>query len=379
MKKMFLAMVLVLMMVFTVTPAFAGSGGGDGDATATINMTNNGAGGSILSPIGNSGTIQGGSVGAITNTNTANGGAGGTGGSVTGSGNSAVGNGFGNFSPEAKATVGNVSATGGAGGSATVKDVGNVSIGGGFLSKTLSPEASASANVKNDNVNVGIVAPDITNVNVNKPEFNNKNVVVTDINNKVKVDTTDVNINKNVIEKGAVKNDNVNQQKMNNDQTIAPVQTTDIVIEAPKQNLLGLPSQSVPEMNFGNGKMLDATSKLPNFAIYGIKPLKDEAIMEVISIAANIKFKNLYKKVLDDAKSICALPRTVQSGANIRYQIIRAEAQKSWSTGGNLGGGGSGLASNGLGAGSGAGSLIPSWGGTKADDLFTVIFVKVAL
>jgi len=409
MKKMLLAMVLVFVMAFVV-PAFAGSGGGDGDATATIEMTNNGAGGSILSPIGNSGTIQGGSVGAITNT--ANGGAGG---SVIGSGNSAVGNGLGNFSPEAKATVGPISnsqqqgmlnnnagtllSPSATGGSATVKDVGNVSIGGGFLSKTLSPEASASANVKNDNVNVGIVAPDITNVNVNKPEFNNKNVVVTDINNKVKVDTTDVNINKNVIEKGAVKNDNVNiqgqkqdqkqkqqqgqaqgqQQKMNNDQTIAPVQTTDIVIEAPKQNLLGLPSQSVPEMNFGNGKMLDATSKLPNFAIYGIKPLKDEAIMEVISIAANIKFKNLYKKVLDDAKSICALPRTVQSGANIRYQIIRAEAQKSWSTGGNIGGGGSGLASNGLGAGSGAGSLIPSWGGTKADDLFTVIFVKVVL
>lgn len=382
MKKMLLAMFLVLAIAVS---AFAADPHSEADATATITNSGNS---SATGGAGGTAYVAPGAVSPVISP------------VIAPVNNNLVGNGIGNFSPSAKigdvkATVGNVSATTGPiNNTVTNKDIGNVTIGGGFLSKTLSPEATATVN--NKNTNVGIVAPEITNVNVNKPEFTNVN----------KIDNTDVNINKNVIEKGAVKNDNVNiqgqkqdqkqkqqqgqvqgqQQKMNNDQVIAPIQDTNILIEAPKQNLLGLPSQSVPEMNFGNGKMLDATAKLPNFAIYGIKPLKDEAIMEVISVTANIKFKNLYKKVLDDAKSICAnggntvkLPRPAQSGINIRYQIIRAEAQKSWSTGGNLGGGGSGLAANGLGAGSGAGSLIPSWGGTKADDLFTVVFVRVII
>jgi len=424
MKKMLLVLFVVLSMVVAV-PAFADSShpgwySDDNGATAGYYGDKPGSGWVLIpssnpvAPVGgstvsgsqqqglmngNTGTIlspsaTGGSVGDVSNAQKQQ---------IENSGNSTnlIGNGIGNFSPSAKVGDVKATATGGsvinnntANPTITNKDIGNVTIGGGFLSKTLSPEATATVN--NKNTNVGIVAPEITNVNVNKPEFTNVN----------KIDNTDVNINKNVIEKGAVKNDNVNiqgqkqdqkqkqqqgqvqgqQQKMNNDQVIAPIQDTNILIEAPKQNLLGLPSQSVPEMNFGNGKMLDATAKLPNFAIYGIKPLKDEAIMEVISVTANIKFKNLYKKVLDDAKSICAnggntvkLPRPAQSGINIRYQIIRAEAQKSWSTGGNLGGGGSGLAANGLGAGSGAGSLIPSWGGTKADDLFTVVFVRVII
>jgi hypothetical protein len=132
----------------------------------------------------------------------------------------------------------------------------------------------------------------------------------------------------------------------------------------------------VPELNFGNGRMKDATKELPNFAIFGIKALGSEAIMEVLNVNANVKFKNLYQSIIDDAKSV-ASAKGFRSEAT-RYQVIRAEAQKTWTTGGNLGGAGSGLSSTGLGGASGAGSIIPQWGGTKADDLFTIIYVKVA-
>jgi hypothetical protein len=161
---------------------------------------------------------------------------------------------------------------------------------------------------------------------------------------------------------------------MNNKQTIAPVQQ--VLFESPTP-LLNTPSQSVPELNFGNGKMIDATKGLPNFAIYGIAPLGSEAIMEVINVNANVKFKNLYKAILSDAKDI-GTSKGFKS-ANVRYQVIRAEAQKTWTTGGNIGGAGSMLSTSGLSGGSGAGSIVPQFGGTKADDLFTIIFVKVAL
>jgi hypothetical protein len=151
-----------------------------------------------------------------------------------------------------------------------------------------------------------------------------------------------------------------------------------INIEAQKQNLIGLPSLgSVPELNFGSGRMKDVTSTMPNFAIFGIKKYAGELIMDVLNVNANVKFKNYFKAVIDDAKDLAAAKGF--KSKEVRIMVICAEAQKSWNTGGNIGGGGSGLASNGLGGGSGAGSLVPSFGGTKADDLFTIIFVKVAL
>jgi len=328
MKKMLLVFFVVLAMVVSV-PAFAADVEIDNSPGAVGNKGTISAPITTFSPsaVGVAGNVVGIAPGGVVLS--PSGGAGGAGGSVIGSGNSAVGNGIGNFSPsssakigDVKATVGNVSATGGnvtnnntnkiETGAVKNTNTVDVNIGGGFLSKTLSPEATANQ-----------------------------------------------------------------QQKMNNDQVIAPTQTTDIKIEAPKQNLLGLPSQSVPELNFGNGRMKDATSDLPNFAIYGIKPLKSEAISAVLSVNANVKFKRLYQAILDDAAAVANGGK--KTLADVRYQIIQAEAQKSWSTGGNIGGGGSGLTTNGLGGGSGSGSLVPSFGGTKADDLFTVIFVKVVL
>jgi hypothetical protein len=58
--------------------------------------------------------------------------------------------------------------------------------------------------------------------------------------------------------------------------------------------------------------------------------------------------------------------------------VIRAEGQSTFTTGGNLGGGGSALSATGLSGVSGAGSIIPQWGSTKADDRFTLLFIRVA-
>lgn len=158
-----------------------------------------------------------------------------------------------------------------------------------------------------------------------------------------------------------------------NDQVIAPNQ--EVTFKSPTQ-LLAPPSQGVPELNFGNGKMKDVTGELPNFAMYGIKRLGTEPILRVLNVNANVKFKNLYKEILEDAKDV--VNGNGNHSSDIRYQVIRAEAQKSWTTGGNIGGAGSGVATSGLAGGSMAGSVIPQWGGTKADDLFTIIFVRVA-
>jgi len=159
-----------------------------------------------------------------------------------------------------------------------------------------------------------------------------------------------------------------------NFQNISPSQN--VSFKSPTQ-LLPMPSQIIPEINFGSGKMVDATASLPNFAIYGIKKLGAESIREVLNVNANVKFKNLYEAVLSDAKDIANGGKKTLS--DVRYQIVRAEAQKTWTVGANLGAGTSILSSTGASGGSGAGSLGPAWGGTKADDLFTIIFVKVAV
>lgn len=182
---------------------------------------------------------------------------------------------------------------------------------------------------------------------------------------------TDVNTNTNVNTFIPV---NTNIQGQANFQNISPEQT--VTFKSPTQ-LLAPPSQGLSELNFGNGKMTDAKSTLPKFAIYGIKYLEGEAVREVLSVNANVKFKNLYASILDDAKNIAAAKGFKSS--EVRLQVIRAEAQKTWASGGNLGGAGSGVALSGLAGGSMAGSIIPQWGGTKADDLFTIIFVKVSL
>lgn len=294
-----------------------------------------------------------------TNTQTATGGAGGAGGSVT---NTQIG---GTFAPTFNPTN-------------TVKPEINTNIGNGI--GNFSPKATiekGAVDIDNTNKN--------TNVNVNKPV----NIVDTDIKNTNKQGQSQSNTNTfnpvNTNTQGQdqsqgqkQKQNQVQDQKQGqnqvNDQTIAPVQ--EVTFKSPTQ-LMNAPSQMVPELNFGTGRMKDVTFTMPNFAIYGIKKYAGEMILDVLNVNANVKFKNYYKAILSDAKDLAGAKGF--NSAEVRIQVICAEAQKTWTTGGNLGGAGSVVSATGLGGGSGAGSIIPNWGGTKADDLFTIIFVKVAV
>jgi hypothetical protein len=335
MKKYLLALILVLVMV---VPVFAGSGP-DPD-----NHSNTGPNSGVQNT-GSNAVIQ--QANPVINATGGAGGAGGLGGSATilpGAIVNSVEPTL-NYNPTFNPTnkVDN-----------KVNVDTNVGNNVGIGNKSFSPSATATVEkgaVDIDNKNV--------NVNINKPEFNNKNVGINKQSQGQKQDQKQ--------QQGQVQG-----QMQNNKQEIKPVQT--VLFESPTP-LLNAPSQMVPELNFGNGRMIDATKSLPNFAIYGIMKLGSEAIREVLSVNANVKFKNLYKAVLDDAKDVANGGKKTLT--DIRYQIIRAEGQKSWTTGGNLGGAGSALSASGLSGVSGAGSIIPQWGGTKADDLFTIIFVRV--
>ena len=187
------------------------------------------------------------------------------------------------------------------------------------------------------------------------------------------IDTTiSTSTNKQKQQQGQVQQQ---KQNMNNNQEIAPVQKTDIEIEA-RTPLLNTPSQSVPELNFGNGRMRDVTKSMPNFALYGIKKYAGEAIREVLYTKANIKMKNFFQEVIDGGKKISSASDFKSS--EVKVIVIVAEAQKTWTSGGNIGGAASGLAGSGLVGGSAGASIIPQWGGTKSDDLSTIFFVRVA-
>ena len=338
MKKMF----LVLFMILALTGiAFADqpSGGGNATATATATQSQGIGSGNILNG-------QGGTISILSPSATGGvGGAGGAGGSVT---NTQVG---GTFAPTFNPTNTN---------NVTVKPNINTNIGNGI--GNFSPSAKATIEkgaVDIDNTNKN------TNVNVNKPV----NIVDTDIKNTNKQGQSQSNTNTfNPV------NTNTQGQNVNNEQNIAPVQ--EVNIKSPTQ-LLNAPSQMVPELNFGTGRMKDVTFTMPNFAIYGIKKYAGEMIVDVLNVNANVKFKNYYKAILSGAKDLSGAKGF--NSNEVKIQVICAEAQKTWTTGGNLGGAGSIVSATGLGGGSGAGSIIPNWGGTKADDLFTIIFVKVAI
>ena len=164
---------------------------------------------------------------------------------------------------------------------------------------------------------------------------------------------------------------NINDQDMNNRQVIAPEQK--VIFKSPTQ-LMAAPSQSVPELNFGSGSLKDVTAGIPNFAIYGIAKYKGEPIRKIISTNANVKFKNYFQAILDDAADIAG--KEGFKSSEVRLIVACAEAQKTWTSGGNLGGAGSYLPSPIVGA-SGAASIVPQWGGTKADPLYTIFFVLV--
>lgn len=209
---------------------------------------------------------------------------------------------------------------------------------------------------------VGDITNKNKNINVNKPTFNNANIQGQKQGQKQQQQQQQDQV------QGQFQG-----QEMNNRQEIKPVQ--EVTFKSPTP-LLSPPSQGVPELNFGTGRMKDVTAIIPNFAIYGIKKYTGEMIVDILNVNANIKFKNYYKAILNGARDLAETKGF--NSDTVKIQVICAEAQKTWTTGGNLGGAGSILSPTGLAGGSGAGSIIPQFGGTKADDLYTIIFLKVA-
>lgn len=215
---------------------------------------------------------------------------------------------------------------------------------------------------------------DIGNLNNNQNTNTNSN---TNVNNLTNTQSQGQNQAQSQSQSQRMRQ-NQNQTAISESEAKAKSQANNLgntqTIESP-QNLLGSPNVFLPPLYFGNGRMEDVTELLPPFAIYGIKPLaKGEMISAVIVSDANIKFKNLYQTVLDDGKKASGKGKA----DNLRIQIIRAQGQKTWTMGLNAAGAGSGLSPTGLGGGAGAGGIGPQWGGTKADDLFTVLIVQVA-
>lgn len=342
MKKKYglLAMVLVFLLMAYVPVGACDSTKDTGcDATATATAT------------GGSATID---KGAVVNTNTATGGAGGSVGPITNT-NVAIGG------------AGGAGGTGGAGGSATiqkgaVQNDNTVNVGNGI--GNFSP--SSKVDNKIDNTNVNVVDPTIknknTNVGINTNRIDNQNTQSQSNSNTF----NPTNNNSNSQDQSQVQT-----QGQNNNQRIDPKQTVTFVSPKP---LLQAPMGNPGELEFGHGAMSDVTSKMPKFAL-GITALsKDDRISDVLSITANEKFKNLYKVVLEHGKRVLEGHRDITIN-HIRYQIVEAESQKSWTTGGSLNGSGAGY--SGATALGGSAGLFPQVGRTKADFLYTIIFVKV--
>jgi hypothetical protein len=301
-----------------------------------------------------------------TNNNTANGG------SVNIGGGEAFFGSVNTLSPSSSSNIAIGNVTGGAGGS--VKDSGNstnnntninapsATIQKGAVTNTFTPMNSQFQSINNSG-NAIIQKGAVTNNNTVDPKI----TVSPTIDPKI---TTTVDPKMTNRQSQSQKQ----SQSQNNEQTVNPQQ--EVTIKTPTQ-LLEPPTQYIPSLNFGNGKMKDVTNELPTFAIYGIEKYAGESVMEVLDVKANVKFKNLYKEIISKAKNLAASKGF--KSAEVKVQIFKAEAQKTWQLGLNVLGSGSGLSPSGLSGGSGTGGLGPVWGGTKADDLFTIIYVKVAI
>ena len=199
----------------------------------------------------------------------------------------------------------------------------------------------------------------------------------TDVNTNVNTNVfTPINANIQGQQQGQLQGQMQGQGQLQgqaNFQNISPSQS--VSFNSPTQ-LLGINVPGMPEINFGNGQFEEATSKFPGFDS-GIKKLDigKDIVVKLVSYCANEKFKGFYGTVLDELKS--ALKEYKGNAKNLRYQIWRADAQKTITGGVNGSGVGSALSPAGSTGGGGGGVTGISVGGTKAQPLFTIIIVEV--
>lgn len=199
----------------------------------------------------------------------------------------------------------------------TNKDIGNVSIGGGFFSSTLSP--SASAKVDNDIKNTNIVG---------QSQFG----------------------------------------------YVAPKQT--VIFKSPTQ-LLGVNTPGFSELNFGNGAFEEVTKRFPFATKVQEFDASKHKIKKVIKIVANEKFKNFYEEALD----VLAYTekKYAKNISTVAYQAWKADAQKTLQGGFNLSAITSFISNLGTSGGGGGAVTGMQGGNTKAQPLWTIVAVEIEL
>jgi hypothetical protein len=251
--------------------------------------------------------------------------------------------------------MGPVTATGGAGGQGGQGGTG-IGIGGTGIGIGGNAAVIGSGNSNNSNKN--------TNTNMNTNLNSNKNT------------NTNTNVNNNTNNNTNTAINEGNTQDQSQDQKQGQAQGQSQINEGNTVNIknerafMGVNAVGPAELNYGMGKVdWYYADYLPKVGIPLYSP--KEVIKEVVDVTANVPIKKLIKKMLK-MKAACA-----PICFNDRILITKAEAQKSWTTGGSVGGGGA-YNGNAMG-GAGQASLVPSVGGTKAHDLYTIQIVKVEI
>lgn len=285
-------------------------------------------------------------------------------------------------------------ATGGAGGNATISLVPDITVNqGGDMSHyngntvsvpVLSPSSSASSSVGNVSTSIISIEPNnihsstvpITVGDVLSPSATGGNANVT-------------NNNENKIERGAVQNDNTNKQKqqqgqlqgqqqqqgqlqgqgqkqeINNGQTISPTQS--VVIDTPRP-LLGLPSPNanvIPQLSFGEVKMVP-----PFITDARLLPWNGEIIIAVVS-----QKTTKVGKVIKTSINLVNEAARKEDLTKCRIIMLAHPSTKMWSTGGSLSAGGANTV--GTGGMSGAGGILPTFGRMTADTIIDLLVVRV--
>ena len=224
---------------------------------------------------------------------------------------------------------------------------------GGAGGSAIIQKGAVENNIDNKNTNTNLN----TNVNTNRVDVDIKNSNKQDQSQKQGQSQSNTNMTTNT---------------NNNGQTISPSQS--INIETPRALLGATSGTAGTELNYFSGGQRDVTGKFPKFITKKVNALSsNDVIYRVFSVTANVKFKNLYQIVIND---ITAALKDRWPTDRLRYQIVESDAMKSWNTGGNISGAGSALTGPTSGT-AGSVGIIPAWGGSKVQNLYTVVIVIV--
>lgn len=271
-------------------------------------------------------------------------------------------------------SVGNITATGGAGGNGGISNSSSNSsaLGVGFGGNAVANGGNAVANGGSSSSNsVGIGGgANVTNNNKVDNKVSNVNANVN--NNKVK--NTNVNNVKNTNKQAqgqaqgqkqaqgqAQSVRNANAQAQNNNQSIAPVQN--VITEAPRLAAPTVSAQEIPILQ--GGKIGDVTAAIPDF--FGLTKLaQGEKIVKVLKVLNGSWFTKIR---LEDVPE--AILEGVPAGAKVRYSVWAKDGVTSVTTGGGI------AASQSMGGQAATGAILPGWASSTANPAFVIFVYEV--